>query len=145
MSWFDRLKILVHRWLEPPDDDEDRLAEYGLQRVFLMGTDGQHYVAIDQVGWWVEEEGRCWRFAAPLYDEAAWPVLGGALLGSVLRAGQLPLQYAIRGNQCWMSDETLVLYPCTGAQLLESLTTCPLEWEVVAKHLGLGVIRGWAQ
>lgn len=144
MTWFSRLRKLVTRWLDS-DDPYGDLQAAGFQRVYYMGQDGQHHVCIDQVGWYVAEEGRCWRFQGSVYDPESWPDLDGAFLFGVGRWGQLPLQFAINPHHaCWISDESLVLRPCTVDELLRRLVPHPREWEIAAKTLGLGTITRWA-
>lgn len=143
MTWFDRLKNFIQRWLDrPPQEEFADLEAAGFQRVYYMGQDGQHRTCLDQVGWWVAEEGRCWRFKAPVYDSEAWPCLAGALLGSVYRIDQLPLQYALlEDGSCWLSDQSLVLHPCEVGPLLTQLAPYQDDWELAARHFGLGTIR----
>jgi hypothetical protein len=147
VTWFARLKALVTGWLHTPEGDDPfaELEAAGFQRVYLMGKDGQHYVASDLVGLWVEDHGRCLRFKASVYDPEAWPVLKNPLFGSTIRPGELIRQYVADPHQCWWSEDTLVLHPCSPAQLLERLVEAPGEWEVAARHLGVGTLQWWAR
>ncbi len=146
MNWLQRLRLLVYRWLDTSDEDDPfkPLEERGFQKVYFMGKDGQHRVALDLVGWWVAEEGRCWRFRASVYDHDSWPDLRDALFGTISRPGKLVIQYTVFDGECWWADDTLVLHPCTAEQLLDRLTAYPADWRIVAQRLGLGTISRWA-
>lgn len=144
MSWFTRFKHIATRILSVPGDASyAELEAAGFQRVYYMGEDGRSHVAHDLVGWWFEDEGRCWRFKATVYDPDSWPHISGALFIPIQRPGRLLVQAVISEHGCWWANESLVLHPCTVNQLFERLTDHPYEWNLAAKYLGLGTIKRW--
>ena len=150
MRWLRSLSDALTRWLErqAEDDSDDPFGHMlggGFQRVYLMGTEGQPFASPDLVGWFVEEENRCWRFEARPDDPTSWPQLAHALIGSIHRPDELIVQFVIDDdNQCWWAEETLVLRRCSNDYLLARLTPYPAYWTEAARRLGLGTISRWA-
>ena len=151
MNWFHRLKSRASRKLCTDEGVAPVLGPTlarGFRQVYFMGPDGKHHPAPDIIGWMVGigNENRCWQFEADAADPDSWPDLEGALFIAIPRPDQLICQLAVTlENECWWSDETLVLHPCGPDQLLSHLTVFPLEWEIVAKQLGLRTLTRWVR
>jgi len=144
MNWFTRLKRLVYRWLDLEYDAAfDELKSAGFRKCRLMGEDGRHRVSLDLVGWWVEEEKRCWRFGARVYDPDTWPTgLEDAFFLSITRPERLIGQVVIVDNgDCWWADDTLILQRRTPGYILTKLVEYPEPWRIVAERLGLAVVE----
>jgi len=142
-AWLNETTEAVERVM--PDDSYEYMLTQGFQKVYLTGTDGKPYVADDMVGWFVDEEGRCWRFRAPIDDPDSWPFIDGSMFATIDRPDELVIQYVIDGEDaCWWAEETLVLERCSTEELLERLTPYPTDWTLAARRLGLGTIGAWA-
>jgi|APSaa5957512622_1039677.scaffolds.fasta_scaffold16929_1 hypothetical protein len=145
MNWFTRLKALVFRWLSK-DDPYAEMEAAGFRKCYYTSTDGGHGTLISAVGWWVEEDGRCWQFAASVYDPDAWPTgLEEAFFLVVSRPDDLVGQAVITSDgDCWWASDTLILSRCTPYILLARLVDHPVEWQAAAQRLGVVVHDRWA-